>query len=193
MKPKILVFTGPPGSGKSTQAQLVANEYRLAYFDTGAMFRRLKMEGFSTPEMDRGELMDPLTTLELTQKEYQKIIEGNPAGISVSGSFRTLDESFGKDRQGGLAKWLSDKYGKESIYFFRINLSEEEAAKRNAMRGEGRQDDNPKLMKTKIEEYRARTEPVFKELENKGYRVIDIDGAPSKEEVFASIKEHLKS
>ncbi|MBU2101673.1 nucleoside monophosphate kinase [Patescibacteria group bacterium] len=192
MSPKILVFTGPPGSGKSTQAQLAANKYGLAYFDTGTMFRRLKEEGFSTPEMDRGELMDPLTTLELTQKEYQKIIEGNQAGISVSGSFRALDESFGKDRLGGLAKWLSDKYGKESLYFFRINLSEEEAANRNAMRGEGRQDDNPVLMETRIGEYRTRTEPVFKELDKRGYRVIDIDGAPSREEVFADIQKYLE-
>jgi len=192
METKIIIFTGPPGSGKSTQATLVSKKYGLTYFDTGAMFRRLKEEGFSTPEMDRGELMDPMTTLDLTKKEYHNFIEKNPAGISASGSFRTMEESFGEDGQGGLIKWLTDTYGQDKLFFFRINLPREESISRNIARGEGRQDDNPEIMGTRLEEYLTRTKPVFDELKERGYRVIDIDGTPSREEVFSEIQKHLE-
>ncbi len=192
MQTRIVTFAGPPGSGKSTQAQFVSEYCGLTYFDTGSMFRRLKAEGFSTPEMDKGELMDPATTLELTIKELKKLVEENPAGISISGSLRTLEESFGRDRHGGLIKWLDETFGKENLIFFRINLSEEEASKRNATRGEGRQDDDPELMKTRLKEYNTRTAPAFDELKGRGYRVIDVDGAPRREEIFETIKKHLE-
>ncbi len=35
----IIVFLGPPGSGKGTQAQMLDDEYGFFHFDTGSLLR----------------------------------------------------------------------------------------------------------------------------------------------------------
>jgi adenylate kinase len=188
---RVIIFAGPPGSGKSTQAVNVSKEYRLAHFDTGSMYRRLKAEGMAMPEVDKGILADPKTTLELTKKEISKLIAENPEGASVSGALRTIEEAFGDHGDNGVIHWLAQTYGKENLILFRINLSPEESARRNAIRGEGRVDDAPEVMATRLEQYSNRTKPVFDRLKVEGFNVIEIDGMPSREEVFEDIKRHL--
>ena len=190
---RIVIFTGPPGSGKSTQATYISREHGLTYFDTGTMFRRLKTEGLSTSEMDKGVLMDPRMALELIKKEISELMRENPRGISISGSLRTVEEAFGDNGNNGVVNWLDETYGKNNLVFFRVNIPKEESIKRNTIRGEGRKDDAPELMATRLNEYETRTKPVFDKLKKDGYNLIEIDGLASREEVFADIRKHLSA
>ncbi len=44
-QPKNYILLGPPGSGKSTQATILKNKYRLAHIDVGSELRRLAESG----------------------------------------------------------------------------------------------------------------------------------------------------
>ena len=40
-----LIFLGPPGTGKGTQAERISAELKIAHVSTGEMFRQLANEG----------------------------------------------------------------------------------------------------------------------------------------------------
>lgn len=42
---KRVIFLGPPGSGKGTQAQLIAKNYKIAHISTGDIFRKIITTG----------------------------------------------------------------------------------------------------------------------------------------------------
>ena len=75
-KSPVIVVSGPPGSGKSTYARLLSQDFCLRYTTTGSIFRRMAEErGLSLEELSRLAERDPSidllidkTTLELASK-----------------------------------------------------------------------------------------------------------------------------
>jgi adenylate kinase len=55
-----------------------------------------------------------------------------------------------------------------------------------------RADDKPEVIKERIVEYEARTAPIFKEIERKGYSYIEIDGTPLPAAVYRTIVSHIE-
>src|SRR4029077_7790230 len=59
---RALIFLGPPGAGKGTQAKLVAERYNVPQLSTGDMLREAVARGtelgrLAKPIMERGELI----------------------------------------------------------------------------------------------------------------------------------------
>jgi len=191
---KLIFISGPPGSGKSTQAKFINDELNFSYFDSGDMVRQYLKEG----KMDGGErmakglLMSIKPVLIMAKKEIGKIIDLNPNGIVLSGIPRSTEQAFGIDEEEGLIDWLSSKYDKDEFVFIDLTLPEEESVKRNTNRGEGRIDDKLEVLPTRLRVFRETTIPVFEELKKRGYKVIEIDGTPPPEEVFDKIEVHLR-
>lgn len=57
-----VIFLGPPGAGKGTQAKLVAEHYGVPHLSTGDMLREnvaqgTPLGGLAKPIMERGELV----------------------------------------------------------------------------------------------------------------------------------------
>src|SRR3989344_2680658 len=140
--PKALIIYGPPGSGKGTEAGLVARSLGYIHFDTGKYLRAL-LEG---PEAERsavlrrekklnreGRLNTPLWVLSLAEKAATAIAKGG-YGIVFSGSPRTMEEAFGGRKRKGLLERLSALYGKKNVVIIHLAVKDATSFKRNRAR-----------------------------------------------------------
>jgi len=147
---------------------------------------------------DNGILLTPSFVLDVISAKAEKIANAD-FNLVFSGSPRTLFEAFGDENHRGLIEILEKHYGKENIYPILLEIDPEISIQRNKFRwvcsvcstgglygGENktcflcggalrkRTVDNPAVFKTRIEEYRQRTEPILQELEKKNYTIIKI-------------------
>ncbi|MAF79550.1 hypothetical protein CL629_00525 [bacterium] len=215
-----------PGAGKGTQAELLAKHFDLIHFDTGKYLEKLlhSKEAEKDPILKReqtnfetGMLTTPSWILGQAREQVEKIAKQNK-GLVLSGSPRTLYETFGDEKETGLAKTMADLYGKENVYFVRINIDEKTTLERNSKRvvcsvdgfpiltkkdmerckelgGKPRKRgalDTPKVIKERIREYNERTFPMISQLKDEGYNVLEVDGSPRPPEVFQLIIKALK-
>ena len=92
-----LILLGPPGTGKGTQAKLIAQRMGLAHVATGDMFREAVQQGTELGKkakafMDRGELVpDELTIAMLQERIRQPDAE---LGVVFDGYPRTLQQAL---------------------------------------------------------------------------------------------------
>ncbi len=139
---RAVVIYGPPGSGKGTQAELLARTLGLIHFDTG----RFMENAVHSPQADKdpilkrerklfdsGKLCTPTWALRITREAVRNIARSG-SGVVFSGSPRTEFEAFGSKSQKGLIHLLEDLYGKENITVIRLKVSERSSLKRNSSR-----------------------------------------------------------
>lgn len=216
----VIILIGPPGSGKGTQAELLAEKFGLFHLETS----KLVEDAVKNADRDdkeyqaakeawiSGKLVASETVVKLTLDKIKSIAE-NGKGIVLSGSPRTLYEV---EREFPLFESL---YGWDNIKVINIKLSEEESVKRNSFRRicrinrhpipnfpefEGitkcpkdgssiitRALDNPEVIKVRYKTYLEETEPVLDFLRNKGYKIIEIKGEQPIDEVFEDINEAI--
>jgi len=140
---RAIILLGPPGSGKGTQAELLAEKLNLYHLETSEIieknFRAAKKGDFvkiggkkySLSEekklRESGKWMSPpLITFWVKNKITMLAKEGE--GIIMSGSPKTLYE--GRE----LIPLLKELYGAKNIKVIWINLSEKESIFRNSHR-----------------------------------------------------------
>jgi adenylate kinase len=138
-----VIIYGSPGSGKSTQAGLVAQHLGLVYFDTGKAIEEVIYDSANKDNaiimeqrkfFETGELCNPAWVFnDVVVKKFMKIKNAG-LGVVFSGSPRTLPEAFGEDRKSGLFELLEDGYGKKNIYTFVVNVSADHSRTRNTSR-----------------------------------------------------------
>jgi adenylate kinase len=140
-KKAILIF-GPPGSGKSTQATLVAERLGMYHFNTGRILENMVHNPAlqHDPEIareaknfDEGILITPSFVLKMVKKRVRDLARKDE-GVVFSGSPRTYYEAFGDAKAEGLIKTLEDLYGKKNMLFVHLKVSEKASADRNAHR-----------------------------------------------------------
>lgn len=183
----IIIF-GPPGAGKGTQAEKLIEHYNLPHLSTGNIFREnIKNE---TPLgkkvksiMDEGKLVPDETVVELVADELKK--EKYDDGVILDGFPRTVAQAKALDS-------FFEENNKKVDAFLTLEVPESELIKRILSRGEGRSDDTPEKIKTRLEVYREETEPVLNYYEDKG-QVTHIDGTGSIDDIFNRIKSVLNS
>jgi len=133
---------GPPGSGKGTQANLVAEKYNLYHLDTGRFVEQLVHDPQlqNDPEVvkerknfDEGILLSPLFFLKWVKEKVKDLHRGG-VGIVFSGSPRTELEAFGDKENGGLVRTLEELYGKDDISVFLLEVPDEISVARNSAR-----------------------------------------------------------
>jgi adenylate kinase len=90
-----LVFVGPPGAGKGTQAKIVSAKYGIPQISTGDMLRAAKAAGKLDPElvraMGQGALVPDEVVIALID-ERTKAADANP-GFLLDGFPRTVPQA----------------------------------------------------------------------------------------------------
>ncbi len=136
MKKIVVIFYGPPGSGKGTQANLIAQKFNLFHFDTGRFLEDLVHDPARQREkeirreralFDKGILMTPSFVLKEVARKVKQLDKAG-WGIVFSGSPRTTYEAM------ALLPLVGKLYGKKNIFIFLLNIPEGLSISRNTMR-----------------------------------------------------------
>lgn len=174
---KIIVM-GPQGSGKTTQAELLAKKLNLPHLQTGELYREIAKTdsslGFEVKELvSLGQLVPDIKHNQILKEEL-----GKPKykdGFVLDGSPRTLKQ----------AKSLP--FQPEKVFY--LAVSDEQNMKRLEKRG--RSDDTPAIIAERLRLYHQQTEPILDYYRREGI-LEEVDGERSVEEIFEDLMSKLK-
>ncbi|MBU4332354.1 adenylate kinase [Patescibacteria group bacterium] len=208
LKYKNIILFGPQGSGKGTQADILAEKFGMPHISTGEIFRQEIKEHTEIGKMaeqiiNAGSLMPDDVTNEIVAKRLKKeatqegfILEGYPRNINQA---KALDSVIGIDL--ALEVWISDdeavmriggrrtcpKCG--AIYHLKFkpprqdrvcDVDSEELVIRD--------DDKEEAVRKRLADYHEQTEPLIDFYKEKNiYK--RINGMPPISEVTESIME----
>ena len=143
-KVAVIIF-GPQGSGKGTQAELIAKKIGGVHFDTGNYLRTILHDPASQNDKiiqrekkmnDSGILNTPSWVLKIVVDVIKKVALLKQ-GVVFSGSPRTFFEAFGYNQDEkqnsktvGVMDILKKYYGKENIFVFIFKLPLKDSFKR---------------------------------------------------------------
>ncbi len=194
MQPQTFVFFGIVGSGKGTQVKLLMEFLKkkdakeCVYIGTGDLFRKIAKSAENDTQamvkelLDAGKLIPDDTTNELISHVVE--FELSPGKhVIFDGYPRTVPQS----------KFFEEKiksHNRKSIKIIYIELSREEAMKRNLLRG--RHDDTKEGLEKRFEEYENKVIPAMDYFKDKaGYTIYTINGEQTVENVHKDIIKAL--
>lgn len=139
----VIVLIGPPGSGKGTQAELLAGKFGLFYFETSKIIEKqvmkasrddfLKIGGkkyslVHERDLWKGGILCTPVVVSFLVKNKIKELAIDYKNLMMAGSPRTLYEGE------QIMPLLEKLYGKNNIKIFNIILSDKESIRRNSKR-----------------------------------------------------------
>jgi adenylate kinase len=177
-----IVFFGPNGSGKGTQATLLKNELGVPHISTGDLLRAAVKAG--TPlglkamaVMEAGHLVSDDIVLGMLEERLGLddaragfILDGYPRNLAQCAALETLLERLSQPLDVAIKLDVPDAaiLGRCEIRFA----------------AEHRKDDDPEIVRKRLEVYRQQTAPVADHFAELG-KLKTVDGVGSVEDVFA--------
>ncbi|MEN8123894.1 MAG: adenylate kinase [Bacteroidota bacterium] len=178
---KNLVFFGPPGAGKGTQATIIKDKYNLVHISTGDVFRyniknETELGKLAKSYMDIGDLVPDKVTIDMLKAEVNK--NPNANGFIFDGFPRTKSQAIALD------EFLHEK-GESINGMVSLVVPEDLLIKRILNRGltSGRPDDQDvDKIKNRFNEYQTKT-AILQEFFQKQNKYYGINGVGSIEEI----------
>lgn len=185
-----LVFIGPPGAGKGTQAWRLAEKYSFCHLSTGDILRAAVASqtplGLQAEQLMRdGALVPDALILELLETYLKE--HSCSSGVIFDGFPRTLPQA------SALGELLARAgMSLHAAVEFRIDdaLLEERMRSRIAQMGVARADDTVETLRKRLAVYHEQTSPVLSYYRNCGL-LLSIDGAADVDSVFQQIEKGL--
>jgi adenylate kinase len=208
---KYIVLLGPPGAGKGTQAQIIAEKYELVHVSSGDLFREnLKNETdlgkLAQTFMNRGELVPDDVTIAMVRDRLSRpdchngaLLDGFPRTPAQAEALsRMLQELGGAvnlvpyifvpeeilvERLGG--RWTCRANG--HVFHEKFNppavagICDEDGSELYQ-----RDDDKPETVKNRIKVYQEQTAPLITYYQEKGL-LVEVDGTKPIEAVTAEL------
>jgi adenylate kinase len=155
-----LLFLGPPGAGKGTQAVKLAETHGLLHLSTGDLLRAEVAAGSDLGKeaeavMARGELVSDALVLAIVRSR----LSGHDAGWLLDGFPRNLAQ----------AEALDALLGELNQQIELVVLMElDDAVLIQRLLSRGRADDNESVIRHRLEVYREQTAPLIEHYRGKG-------------------------
>lgn len=206
-----IVFLGPPGAGKGTQAKILIDRYGIPQISTGDMLREHRAKGTPLGKkaqeyMDKGQLVPDEIILgmvkeRLSQSDCEKgfILDGFPRNVAQAEALDTLLSELNKKLDFALALIVPDELLVERLtgrrtckscgMMYHIKYKPPKVdGKCDVCGGElyQRPDDNEETVRNRLKVYHESTAPLIDYYKNKGI-LREIDGSKSIEEITAQL------
>ncbi len=212
-----IIFIGPPGAGKGTQAEFICRDFGIQQLSTGDILRQHRREGTELGKraqeyMDRGELVPDSLIVEMIREELKKPEYSN--GYLLDGFPRTIPQAEALDS-------LLAELGQKLDCVLVLDVPDDELVLRltarrtckvcgkvyhliyNPPRIEGkcdidggelyqRSDDNEETVRNRLAVYHSQTKPLIEYYQHKGLVKL-INGVGKIEEIYGQIKQALMS
>jgi adenylate kinase len=178
--PLNLVFFGPPGAGKGTQADRFAARHHIPKISTGDILRKAIQDGTRVgtlvrETLQRGALVGDDLIISIVAERLEQ--PDTAKGFVLDGFPRTIPQAAALDAL------LVDRGG---VSVIALVVHVDEVVRRLAVRG--REDDEAFVVKERLEVYSRETEPVLQFYRRRGAVTI-LDGNRPLDEVTAEIDQ----
>ncbi len=199
-----LVILGAQGSGKGSQSNLIAREYRLKHISTGDLVReeieKETKEGKLIKDYsDKGKLAPDEIIDKILEKNLPKdsfILDGYPRNLRQAENLEKMSKPdkviFLEISEKIIFGRLSERFQCVKcgiIYGINKKPKKQGVCDECGSRLEKRKDDEPEVVKKRIKVFYRNTLPLLKFYKD---RLIKVDGEKSVEEVFEEIKRKIK-
>ncbi|PYE86797.1 adenylate kinase [Phyllobacterium leguminum] len=159
-----LIFLGPPGAGKGTQAKYLAEKYAIPQLSTGDMLRtavanETEIGKRAKAVMDAGQLVSDEIVNQIVSERIDAddcargfILDGYPRTVPQARALARMLEEKGQR----LDAVIELKVDEDAL----IRRMENRVAETTAAGGSVRSDDNPEAFRKRLVEYREKTAPL---------------------------------
>ncbi len=208
----ILVFLGPPGAGKGTQAKKLSEDMGFVHISTGDILREAVRKGTPLGKrakefIEKGELVpdDIMVALieEVLPEEKSVVLDGFPRTVPQAEALERMLSKKGRKVDKVLLFELPDEEvvmrlsGRRTcpecgaLYHIKFNPpKEDEICDRCGVKLLQREDDKEEVVKNRLKVYKEKTAPLVDHYRAKGI-LITLDASGSVEEVYENLKRIL--
>jgi adenylate kinase len=213
---RALIFLGPPGAGKGTQAKQVAQRYHVPHLSTGDMLREAVTRGtelgrLAKPIMERGELVPDQIVMGMVEERLAQvdaadgfIFDGFPRTVPQAEQLDTILERRGFGRPlvveffvdaDRLLHRLSGRWtcstGGETYNVYDRPPKVPGICDNDGGKLIQRSDDSAEIVKERLAAYDRKTKPLADYYRKRGV-LETVDGSASVEEVSRALSEIFK-
>ncbi|MCZ2200737.1 adenylate kinase [Cylindrospermopsis raciborskii] len=179
-----LIFLGPPGAGKGTQAKVLADFLQVPHISTGDILRQAITDqtalGVKAQEyMDKGDLVPDQLVQDMVEERLEK--SDAQKGWILDGFPRTVSQAVFLGN-------LLDRIQGDSERVVNLDAPDEIVVSR--LLGRGRKDDLEDVIRHRLNVYRRDTAPLIQYYGDR-QKLLTVNGNQSQEEVTSALKRAI--
>ena len=204
-----LIFLGPPGAGKGTQAERIAERYRIAHISTGDMLRSeirnaTALGAAAKSYLDRGELVPDSVIIDMVRERIQRedcrngfLLDGFPRTVAQAEALSGLtDVDFAVNIDVPSERLVKRISGRRMCpdcgAAYHVSMYAKPTCQKCGATLYQRDDDREETVKNRLKVYTEQTAPLIDYYRRQGIlRTVNCQG--TVEENFAQVKRALEA